>query len=323
MAEKYSTRKSTTKPLINGNVFWGQAELASSWSKFRVVVAASRSGSLVIQQSQDAVSWDYEKTHAIPAYVEGSGNYEKILGRIELPYFRLYFENTSGSDQIFLRISTMLYQSGHLEAQEDRVGLSAVNSTTLVMEPVNLVEDINGKKRLCVDSEISIEGITLTPQTDGISIYGTDGANPIQLKTDATEVGSLKTTNTDVSKLEVNANKASSETIFIPIGSANVSYVSNTDMTAMIDLGTGEDRYRNVLFRGKVDASVKTTPRIAMIYSHDGSGYTSDGTYCSFYKNGTDWEFAFQRSNIGCRYVGLKCLVECDINFLSAVISKN
>ena len=101
MAEKYSTRNSTTKPLGDGDIFWGQAELASAWSKFKVVVAASHSGSLIIQQSQDAVSWDYEKTHAIPAYVEGSGNYEKILGRIELPYFGYILKTRAEAIKLF------------------------------------------------------------------------------------------------------------------------------------------------------------------------------------------------------------------------------
>ena len=199
-----------------------------------------------------------------------------------------------------------------LNATTDSITIFGTHDGT----PTAIACDANGNMAI----DVKVEGITLTPQTDGISIYGTDGANPVQLQTDATEVGSLKTTNTDVSKMEVNANKASSETTFI---TTPTSFASNSGMNATMDLGTGEDRYRNVLFRGKVDASVKTTPKIGMMYSHDGSNYTSDGTYCSFYKNGTNWEFAFQRSNIGCRYVGLICFVECDITYLSAVISKN
>jgi len=199
-----------------------------------------------------------------------------------------------------------------LNATTDSITIFGTHDGT----PTAIACDANGNMAI----DVKVEGITLTPQTDGISIYGTDGANPVQLQTDATEVGSLKTTNTDVSKMEVNANKASSETTFITTAT---SFASNTGMNATMDLGTGEDRYRNVLFRGKVDASVKTTPKIGMFYSHDGNNYTSDGTYCSFYKNGTNWEFAFQRSNIGCRYVGLICFVECDVSYLSAVMSKN
>lgn len=348
--------------------FLGSWERVDSWSKYKITLWNTSAVEVIVEQSPDGNNIDKRSTHqvvAITADPETDTTYESniLRGQIRHPFFRVGVNNPTATYIEECRVWCQAYQNGHLDAVEDRVGIHAVEKVNGEMTPINLVVDANGKNRMCVDAEVSIEdikltaqtdsitifgthdgtptaiacdangnmaidvkveGITLTPQTDGISIYGTDGANPVQLQTDATEAGSLKTTNTDVSKMEVNANKASSETIFIPVGEPfPTSFASNTGMGATMDLGTGEDRYRNVLFRGKVDASVKTTPKIGMFYSHDGSNYTSDGTYCSFYKNGTDWEFAFQRSNIGCRYVGLICFVECDVSYLSAVMSKN
>lgn len=348
--------------------FLGNWERVDSWSKYKITLWNTSAVEVIVEQSPDGNNIDKRSTHqvvAITADPETDTTYESnvLRGQIRHPFFRVGVNNPTATNIEECRVWCQAYQNGHLDAVEDRVGIHAVEKVSGEMTPINLVVDANGKNRMCVDAEVSIEdikltaqtdsitifgtnngtptaiacdangnmaidvkveGITLTPQTDGISIYGTDGANPVQLQTDATEVGSLKTTNTDVSKMEVNANKASSETIFIALGQPfPTSFASNTDMNATLDLGTGEDRYRNVLFRGKVDASVKTTPKIGMSYSHDGSAYTSDGTYCSFYKNGTNWEFAFQRSNIGCRYVGLRCFVECDVTYLSAVMSKN
>lgn len=329
MAEKYSTRNSTTKPLINGNVFWGQAELASSWSKFKVVVAASHSGSLVIQQSQDAVSWDYEKTHAIPAYVEGSGNYEKILGRIELPYFRVYFENTSGDDQTFLRISTMLYQSGHLEAITDNVRIQGTLEGS-VDTPATIEVTTGG--RMKVDAAVTIDD--MAPADDGIACYGsTDGSqsNTKLLKTDTdgvlftsdtTTQATLTAIDTGLDKLELNANKNNITELAV---ATPTDYAIDADITTAIDLGVGEQRMRNACFSGSVgNLGVNSNPKIVMSFSDNNNDFFEDGVYANFYKadGAAEWTFNFQRSNIGQRYIKLKAQNATTINTCRITQSK-
>ena len=364
-----SKYNNTVVNLAGNKTFSGIPEDVSAYGSYTISLRSSTNVELTILQGVDGKRWDSVRIvpfNSLPVPVTTQDESPHILkGLITSKYYKLQIKNTEATDQIYMRCETLFRTQQQLNSLDDSVAVvgdvSVINSmkATYTDGGVETLKDVacdeNGvlKSNLVVEGitlnpttdavsiygsnsgvptaiscdangnlaiDVKVEGITLTPQTDGISIYGTDGTNPVQLKTDATEAGSLKTTNTDVSKMEVNANKASSETTFI---TTPTSFANNTAMGATMDLGTGEDRYRNVLFRGKVDASVKTTPKIGMIYSHDGSNYTSDGTYCSFYKNGTDWEFAFQRSNIGCRYVALRCFVECEVSYLSAVMSKN
>ena len=326
-------------------------------SAIEVVVEQSPDGTNIDKRSTHQLA-------AITADPETDITYESniLRGQIRHPFFRVLVNNPTAVKIDECRVWCQAYQNGHLDAVEDQVGINAVEKISGDMTPINLVIDAGGKNRLCVDAEVSIEdiklnattdsitmfgthsgtptaiacdangnlavevkleGITLTPQTDGISVYGTDGSNPIQLKTDTTEVGSLKTTNTDVSKMEVNSNK-------VPITSTLVSptplaVVAGGDVTIYtIDLGTDENRMRNIAFMGEVDVSVNTDPKIIMSFSDDNSSYYSDGTYCSFYKKtATAWEFCFQRSNIGLRYVKLVAQNATTFNKLIVTQSKN
>ena len=250
-----------------------------------------------------------------------------IFVDIAYPFFRITLRNTDAinDNEVFFTsklVSTRpsqqhLYDSvlsGGFKTNDDGSYVTRSDGT-ITTGAVTINDNTN---RLRVDAEVTIDD--LAPSDDGVAVYGSsDGIDRIIVKTDVDG----KVVVEDMNKLEINANKASSEIVFIQEGDPTTSFVSGSGMNATVDLGTGEDRYRNVLFRGKLDASVKTTPKIGMFYSHDGSAFTSDGTYCSFYKIGTNWQFAFQRSNIGCRYVGLICFVECDVTYLSAVMSKN
>ena len=139
-----------------------------------------------------------------------------------------------------------------------------------------------------------------------------------QILTDILAKQALIETNNE--KIEINANKASSTNSLI---STPTTIGINGDVGLAIDLGVDENRYRNIVFRGEVDVSVNTDPKIIMSYSDDNTDYHSDGTFASFYKKTpTTYEFCFQRSNIGLRYVKLVAQNSTTFNYVKTTISK-
>ena len=78
--------------------------------------------------------------------------------------------------------------------------------------------------------------------------------------------------------------------------------------------------YKNAMFMGYVDVSVNADPKLILFYSDDQAYWFSDGVEASFHKaTPTYWHFAFQRSQLGAKYVklGVKndtTLNQCSIN---------
>lgn len=173
-----------------------------------------------------------------------------------------------------------------------------------------------------LETTTSITSLTLTPADDGIAIYGsTDGtqSNTKLIKTDAN--GKVIVENMD--KLEINANKVPINTTLVSTNPLSV--VAGGQVTNyIIDLGTDEDRMRNIAYLGEVDVTTNTDPKIIMSFSENNQQFYSDGTYASFYKkSATAWEFCFQRSNIGLRYVKLVAQNATTFNKLKVTQSKN
>jgi len=236
-----------------------------------------------------------------------------------------------------------------LTPDDDGVGMFGSSDGT---NRVILKTDADGK----LETSTQITGLTLSPDDDGVAVYGSDGTNLIVLKTDAdgklettsvvsgavsvsnfpatqvvsgavsvsnfpaTQVVNDTTGNPLLTSLNVNANKASFTDSLI---STPTAVGVNGDVGLAVDLGIDENRYRNIVFRGEVDVSVNTDPKIIMSYSDDNTDYHSDGTFASFYKKTpTTYEFCFQRSNIGLRYVKLVAQNATTFNYVKSTTSK-
>ena len=198
-----------------------------------------------------------------------------------------------------------------LEPLDDGVAVygSSDGSDRLILKT-----DATGK----LETNTSITSLTLTPADDGVAVFGSsNGTDRIIVKTDANG----KVIVEDMDKLEINANKAPTTSTLI---SSSTPISANNDATTSIDLGTAENRNRNIAFMGEVDVSVNNDPKIIMSFSDNNTNFYSDGTYCSFYKkSGTAWEFCFQRSNIGLRYVKLVAQNATTFNKVIVTQSKN
>ena len=251
------------------------------------------------------------------------------------------FGSSDGTNRVILKTDA----GGKLETSTEITGLTLTPADDGVgifgssdgTDRVILKTDAGGK----LETSTEITGLTLSPDDDGVAVYGSDGTDLIVLKTDAngklettsvvsgavsvsnfpaTQVVNDTTGNPLLTSLNVNANKASFTDSLI---STPTAVTANGDVGLAVDLGIDENRYRNIVFRGEVDVSVNTDPKIIMSYSDDNTDYHSDGTFASFYKKtATTYEFCFQRSNIGLRYVKLVAQNATTFNYVKSTTSK-
>jgi len=187
---------------------------------------------------------------------------------------------------------------------------------------------------LKTDTNVTIENIQLTPEHDGVTMYGkTDIGAYAPIKTDLLGVVSvtdpdahiqLAELNTTLNKINVNMNANTN----LKVSASNISSSAGGTISPVVDLGTGENRDRNIVFYGEADVAIpaNANPKLIMKFSEDLQGdYFSDGEYASFYKKVAlnSWEFCFQRSNCPLRYVQLYTETDAKLITLKCVTSKN
>jgi len=239
--------------------------------------------------------------------------------------------------------------------------------------------DVNG----VLKSNLVVEGITLTPATDGLSIYGStdqnvanakllntdvdgklnvnitslsldavddgvgcfgssDGNNRVIMKTETngtlntisttadaliTSLNALVTDNKDLlTKLEINANQLPNTLQMINVGTGTPLQFNTGDVIgSVIDMGVGAVRDNDVCFSGHAFISPGyLDPKVVLQFSINQADWFADGTEASFYKaTAVDWQFNFQRNNVGLRYVRLICVSPIQLSVLIATKFKN
>jgi hypothetical protein len=103
-----STVNSTSTLLNAGATFTGTSEDASGYTSVVVACKTDQVGILYVDFSIDGTNWDSTLTYAVAANVN-----EVHRITVTRRYFRVRFENTSASNQTYLRLQTLLgsYQS--------------------------------------------------------------------------------------------------------------------------------------------------------------------------------------------------------------------
>lgn len=100
---KVSTDNSTSSVLLSGATFTGTVENVVDYATITVFVYTDTAGTLDIQFSTDGTNWDHIQTETIQASVQGEFEVPVIA-----KFFRIVITNTSGSNQTFLRCSSLL-----------------------------------------------------------------------------------------------------------------------------------------------------------------------------------------------------------------------
>jgi hypothetical protein len=241
------------------------------------------------------------------------------------------YGSSDGTDRVILktdvngRLETSTEITGlTLTPDDDGIAVYGSDGTDLIV----LKTDNNGKLETTsvVSGAVSVSNFPATQAVSGEINVGNFPAT--QAVSGSVNVGNFPATqvvndtigNPLLASLNVNANKASLTDLQI---SSSTAVSGGADVGLPLDLGVDENRYRNVVFRGEVDVSVNTSPKLIMAYSDDNTTYHSDGTFCSFYKkSAVAYEFCFQRSNIGLRYVKLMAENNTTLTYLKSTMSK-
>lgn len=98
-----STLNSTSTPLLTGHSFTGMSEDVSAYPSVTVSCKSDQSGTLYVEFSPNGVNWDSSTSYL---YTGGSGFTKRIP--VVFKYYRVSFTNTSGTDQSYFRLQSII-----------------------------------------------------------------------------------------------------------------------------------------------------------------------------------------------------------------------
>ena len=380
-----SKNNNTIQLLASGDAFIGKNEVVNGYLNIVCNLFTTEDCIITCEQSTNGSNYEFVDTfaHSIADF----GNTTRTQFFVKAYWVRIKVENASFNNIPKIVLTTLFTasnQDSSLEQPDTVQGsVNVINSmlanyydgTSDFLKPVAC--DVNG----VLKSNLVVEGITLTPATDGLSVYGStdqtvanakllntdvdgklnvnitsltleasddgvgcfgssDGNNRIIMKTDAggtlntvsttadaliTSLNALVTENKALlQKLEINANQLPISTLLVS-STLGLEYAIGDTIGVAIDMGTMETRNNDICFSGY--ASIATgyeAPKMIMQYSLSDNQYFGDGVECSFYKkSATEWEFNFQRNNVGPRYVRLLCTSPVKLTLCVATKFKN
>ena len=381
-----SKNNNTIQLLASGDAFIGKNEVVNGYLNIVCNLFTTEDCIITCEQSTNGSNYEFVDTfvHSIADF----GTTTRTQFFVKAYWVRIKVENASFNNIPKIVLTTLFTasnQDSSLEQPDTVQGsVNVINSmlanyndgTSDFLKPVAC--DVNG----VLKSNLVVEGISLTPSTDGISVYGStdqtvanakllntdvdgklnvnitsltleasddgvgcfgssDGADRIIMKTDAG--GTLNTVSTTADtlitslnalvaenkellrKIEINANQIPNSTLLAGIDPAGIPYAIGDVIGTTIDMGTMETRNNDVCFSGyvKIEAGFDN-PKLIMQFSLADTQFFGDGVECSFYKkSATEWEFNFQRNNVGLRYVRLLCISPIKLTLCVATMFKN
>jgi hypothetical protein len=135
-ANTISTDNSTTTPLTAGSTFPGEWEDVSAYDCIVLAVATDQDGTYKVQFSPDGVNTDSTLT----SYYRTANINAPRRYTITRKYARVVFENTSASDQTYLRLQTTYGDKSPLNAPLD--GTLAQNYDAMPTRPTDYFTEI-------------------------------------------------------------------------------------------------------------------------------------------------------------------------------------
>ena len=196
---------------------------------------------------------------------------------------------------------------------QDVANIKLINTDVDGRLNTNILGSSDGNDRIILKTETSGTLNTIAPTTDAL----------------ITALNALTTENkTLLQKLEINANQLPSTTQMINVGAGNppLQFAGGDVIGTVLDMGINEERTNDVCFSGHILLGTFgfNDPSIILQYSHNSYDWFSDGTSASFYKpTAINYQFNFQRNNVGLRYVRLLCERPVQIEILVASKFKN
>jgi hypothetical protein len=338
-----SVKNSTSKPLKKFEAFVGVAEDVGAFGSYTIAVRSSTAIQYKIYQGQEPNRWDdirIVQQAALPPPNNVTDNEPSVFkGLIKMKYIKVEILNTEEVDQTYLRSSMIFRDAMPLNSLDDSVSVGGI--------------DENGTKHLLAttadgvlktNTTVSVEDIRLDGATDSIRIMGSTDQDVANIKLINTDVDGKLNINVDattqqlltdilakqalieanIAKMEINANQLPISTLLV-YDLEGLEYAKGDPIGVPIDMGYMETRNNDICFSGYVSiATGFEAPKLIMQYSLADTQYFGDGVECSFYKKTeTEWEFNFQRNNVGPRYVRLLCTSPVKLKLCVATKFKN
>jgi len=309
-----SKLNTTTQSLAAATSFVGKNEVVNGY--LNVICNLKTTKDCVITCEQSTNGTDYQFTEQFTHDFSVYGDVSRTQFAVKAYWVRISVLNAT-TDDIPKMVLTTLFSKQNKDASLEQPitiagDVNVLNSmkATFTDNGVDTLKDVACDVNGVLKSNLVVEGISLTPATDGISVYGSTDqsvANAKLIKTDAD--GEL------IVNIDTKANVAVLEV------STPTTFAINTDITSPIDMIVGDITYPNITFSGQVSL-IEPNPKIIMAFSDDNNAWVGDGVYANFYKiDAAHWTFNFQRSSVGHRFVKLIAQNATRINFCKSTLS--
>ena len=205
-----SIKNSTITPLLANQQFTGVAEDVGAFGSYTIALRTSTIIRLRILQGGALNRWDDVRILNPGAMLPPTSDTDTspviYSGLLKMKYFKIEVLNNTPSNQSYLRVDTVFRDAMPLNLLDDSIAAGGIdengNRHLLSVTPAGILK---------TDTNVTLEGITLEPATDGIKIYGStaqNGADPLLINTDeggrinANMVGSSDGTDRIIMKTE-------------------------------------------------------------------------------------------------------------------------
>lgn len=269
------TGNSSSSALNNGATFTGSSMDVSPYPAVTVACKTDQNGILYAEFSTDGTNWDSSLSYAVTA---GSNEVHRIS--VARKYFRVRFTNNSGSNQTYLRLSTILgWQTqltsslnSQIQSDQDTIAVRPMDFNLMVAEGLyqNRNNTIKDGFNLDIDSASVPEDLTNEGGVYAGFPTGSPEAGQIVVASNA-DVGTVyysylaSSTDTDYTFASVAINGAGNYTLQHNIWRCNFAYFISNSATST---NAGDITVRN---------SVTTTNVFCVIPATYGQ------TYCGAY----------------------------------------
>jgi hypothetical protein len=160
-----SVYNKTFTPLNAGDLWKGRSEIVDLYNVAGVSCASDTNGLLSILQSQNDINYDFAELYTIVANTPFT-----INQGIKAKYFRVMFENTSMTNQTYLRLQTI-----YKNTVQDNLSVNVTNPSFAITGDIDNNNNISNQRMLYDLNTLNITMYADSINTAIVDPYGRDG----------------------------------------------------------------------------------------------------------------------------------------------------
>ena len=244
-----SEKNSTVIPLLANTQFTGVSEDVGAFGSYTIALRTSTDIRLRILQGGALNRWDdvriVNPAAMLPPTLNTDTSPVIYSGLLKMKYFKIEVLNNTANNQTFLRVDTVFRDAMPLNLLDDSIAAGGIdengNRHLLSVTPAGVLR---------TDTNVTLEGITLDPATDGIKIYGStalNGADPLLINTDtagrlnANMIGSSDGTDRIIMKTQTDGTlNTISPTADVLASALNTLLVENNSLLSKLEINANQ-----------------------------------------------------------------------------------